>query len=127
MSQLTNFSNLIELLNYFKEEKTCWDYLEHQIWNGRPVCPHCGSEKVYRLSNYKQFKCGNKKTCDKKFSIITDTIYESSKLPPAKWFGAIYLATYHKKGISSCQLGHDLAITQKSAWFVLHRIREMFK
>src|ERR1043166_645193 len=98
MSHLPKFSNLIELLKYFSDEKTCIDYLEQQLWNGKPVCPHCGSTKVYRLANYKQFKCGNKKTCDKKFSVITKTIYENSKLPLQKWMGAIYLATNHKKG-----------------------------
>jgi transposase-like protein len=120
---MQHFKNLKELMSYFSDEKTCLDYLEMQLWNGTPVCPHCGSEKVYRLANGKQFKCGNKKTCDRKFNVLVGTIYENTKIPLSTWFAAIYLLTAHKKGISSCQLARDLGVTQKTAWFLLHRIR----
>ena len=121
------FKSLRELLAFFADEKTCWDYLEKQLWDGKPVCPHCGSTVVYRLANHKQFKCGNKKTCDKKFTVLVGTIYENTKLPLSVWFGAIYLSTQHKKGISSHQLARDFGITQRSAWFVLHRINKMIE
>ena len=120
---MQEFKNLRELIAYFSEEKTCLTYLEQQLWNGKPVCPHCGSERVYRLADGKQFKCGNKKTCDRKFNVLVGTIYENTKIPLSTWFGALYLLTAHKKGISSYQLGRDLGVTQKTAWFVLHRIR----
>lgn len=124
---MQHFKNLPELIKYFSDQKTCLDYLEQQLWNGKPICPHCGSERVYRLANGKQFKCGNKKTCDKKFTVLVGTIYENTKIPLSTWFAAIYILTAHKKGISSYQLARDLGVTQKTAWFINHRIREMVK
>jgi transposase-like protein len=117
------FTNLKQLFAHFSDEKTCLAYLEQQLWGGKPVCPHCGSERVYRLANGKQFKCGNKKTCDKQFNVKTGTIYENTKVPLSTWFGAIWLLTAHKKGISSYQVARDLGVTQKTGWFILHRIR----
>lgn len=120
---MQHFKNLKELMSYFSEEKTCLEYLELQLWNGTPACPHCGSKKVYRLANGKQFKCGNKKTCDRKFTVLVGTIYENTKIPLSTWFAAIWLLTAHKKGISSHQLARDLGVTQKTGWFILHRVR----
>lgn len=119
-----NFKSLPQLLDYFREEKTCIEYYEQIRWNGKPVCPHCGNEKVYKTN--RGHKCANKE-CHKKFTVKVGTIFENSKIPFRIWFAAIYLATTHKKGISSVQLAIDLGITQKTAWFVLHRIREMLK
>lgn len=131
-----DFKSLIELNDYFKEEKTCYEFLAEQIWdNAKPVCPHCGSEKVYTTKSRSvkpskkdvpEYRCADK-TCGKKFSATTGTIFESSKLPLRTWFAAIYLITTAKKGISSVQLSEQLQITQKSAWFVNHRIREMYR
>src|ERR1700688_4603460 len=104
---MQHFQNLPELIKHFSDQKTCLDYLEQQLWNGSPVCPHCGSTRVYRLANGKQFKCGNKKTCDKKFTVLVGTIYENTKISLSTWFAAIYILTAHKKGISSCQLARD--------------------
>jgi len=120
---MQDFKSLKDCMAYFSEEKTCLDYLEQQLWNGTPVCPHCGTTKVYRLANGKQFKCGNKKTCDRKFTVLKGTIYENTKIPLSTWFGALWILTAHKKGISSHQLARDLGVTQKTGWFLLHRIR----
>jgi len=119
-----NFKNLKELFNYFKDEETCRQYLEQQRWNGQVTCPHCGSTKVYRTN--RGFKCGNKE-CYKKFSVTVGAIFENSKIDLRTWFAAIYLCTSSKKGVSSLQLHRQLGVTQKTAWFVLHRIREMLK
>lgn len=129
------FKNLLELIDYFKEEKTCHEFLAHQIWDeGKPVCPHWNSTKVYTTKSRSnksakkdipEYRCAYK-TCGKKFAVTVGTIFESSKVPLRTWFAAIYLITAHKKGISSCQLARDLDITQKTAWFVLHRVRAMF-
>ena len=124
---MQQFKNLQEVIRHFSDQKTCLAYLEQQLWNGKPVCPHCGSTRVYRLANGTQFKCGNKKTCDRKFTVLVGTIYENTKIPLSTWFGAIYILTAHKKGISSYQLARDLGVTQKTAWFINHRIREMVK
>lgn len=119
------FKSLNALLAHFSDQKTCREYLEQKLWKGQPVCPHCQSTRVYRLSNGIQFKCGNKKTCDKKFTVTVGTIFENTKIPLNLWISAIYLSTSHKKGISSLQLSRDLGVTQKTAWFMLHRIRKM--
>lgn len=119
-----NFKSLPQLLDYFKEESTCIEYYENIRWQGEPTCPHCGADNPYRTT--RGFKCSNNE-CYKKFTVKVDTIFHNSKIPLRIWFAAIWLATNHKKGISSVQLSIDLGITQKSAWFVLHRIREMLK
>jgi transposase-like protein len=119
-----DFKNLPELIRYFSDEKTAWDYLEFQKWDGTPTCPHCGSTKVYRLKEGPNFKCGNRE-CDRKFNAKVGSIFENSKIPLSKWYAAIYIATAHKKGISSHQLARDLGVTQKTGWFMLHRIREL--
>lgn len=119
-----NFKSLPQLLDYFKDEATCIEYYENIRWNGNPVCPHCESENPYKTN--RGYKCSNS-DCHKKFTVKVGTIFESSKISFRIWFAAIYLATSHKKGISSVQLALDLGITQKTAWFVLHRIREMLR
>lgn len=119
-----NFKSLPQLLDYFKDEATCIEYYENIRWNGNAVCPHCGSENPYKTN--RGYKCSNNE-CYKKFTVKVGTIFENSKIPFRIWFAAIYLATSHKKGISSVQLALDLGITQKTAWFVLHRIREMLR
>lgn len=118
------FKSLPQVLEYFRDEQTCISFLEKQRWDGKPVCPHCSHEKVYRTN--RGFKCADKK-CNKKFSVTVGTVFENSKIKLSLWFAAIYLATAHKKGISSLQLSRDLGITQKTAWFMLHRIREMLR
>lgn len=118
------FKNLQQLFDTFKDEDTCRLFLEQQRWNGSPECPFCGCTKVYKTK--RGFRCGDK-FCDKKFSVTVGTIYENSKIGLRTWFAAIYLFTSSKKGISSLQLGRQLGITQKTAWFVLHRVREMLR
>jgi transposase-like protein len=119
------FKSLPELLDKLKDEATCVAYYEKIRWNGRVVCPFCGIDKAPYKTN-RGYKCSDK-DCGKKFTCKVGTIFENSKISLRIWFGAIFLATAHKKGISSVQLGIDLGITQKTAWFVLHRIREMLK
>ena len=125
-----NFSNFLQLQKYFKDERVCIDYLENLKWNGKPTCPKCGCEKLYRiptrlkhpeLAGYKDFQCSNKE-CKKMFSTLTNSIFEGSKISLQVWFAAMYLISAHKKGISSHQLAKDLGITQKSGWFILHRV-----
>jgi transposase-like protein len=121
---VTNFKSLLQVLDFFKEESTCIQYLSEQRWGDTPTCPHCGNIGAY-VTN-RGFKC-KAKECHKKFSVTTGTILENTKISLRYWFATIYLATAHKKGISSLQLSRDLNITQKTAWFLLHRVREMFK
>jgi transposase-like protein len=131
------FKNIIQLFDTFKTEEQCKAYFEKLRWNGNPVCPYCGAEKPYKTIRKRtkksgeqvcssEYKCSNKE-CHKKFTATIGTIFEGTKIPLRVWFGAIYLTTTHKKGVSSVQLATDLQITQKTAWFVLHRLREMVR
>jgi transposase-like protein len=117
---MKKFDTLIDATIYFSDEQVCRDYLENIRWGDTPICPHCGNKEVYRYSNGKLYKC---KECREQFTVKVGTIFEDSKISLSKWFVAIYLLTAHKKGISSLQLHRDLGVTQKTAWFMLQRIR----
>ena len=119
---ILNFKSLPALLNHFKNEDVCREFLIQQRWNGKVTCPNCGSMKKPYDTN-RGYKC-SEKVCGKKFSHTTGTIFENTKIKLSLWYAAIYIATAHKKGISSHQLARDLGITQKTAWHLLHRIRE---
>ncbi len=122
---IRNFDSLYELVIYFDSENKCEEHLAKLRWNGEPECPTCCSKNVKMLNGKrKQFKCYG---CSRKFSVKTGSIFHDSKLPLLKWFIGIYLFTSHKRGISSHQLAKNLKISQKSAWHMLHRIREVFK
>ncbi len=115
-----NFNSLLSLTEYFQTEKICLNYLSAKRWNGVRSCPHCNNDKSYSFSDGIRYKCAK---CRKQFTAKVGTIFEDSKIPMRKWFIAIYLVTSHKKGISSHQLAKDLELTQKTGWFMLHRIR----
>lgn len=121
---LQQFTNLTDLLLTFNTETKCVEYLEQMRWNGKPVCPHCGHERAYRTSA--GYKCASN-ACYKKFTVKVGTVFEASNIKLQKWFCAVYLFTAHKKGISSHQLARDLGVSQKTAWFMLHRVRELFR
>ncbi len=110
-----------EFLDRFKDEKSCIDYYEALRWNGKPVCPHCGSKRV--ITTKKSYRCSDKE-CRKDFTVTVGTIFHSSKIPMRTWFLTLYLYRTHKKGISSVQLSQWLNVSQKTAWFMLHRIRK---
>jgi transposase-like protein len=114
----------LEASRYFADEQTCIDFVVSLRWlDGKPVCPHCGNNTAYFLETRKIFKCKNKE-CRKQFSIKTGTIFEDSAIKLDKWLIAIWKIANAKNGISSYELSRALGITQKSAWFVNHRIRE---
>ena len=117
---MNNFNSLVDFLKIFDTEQKCTEYLTKIIWQDGEYCPHCGSKRIYHFSNNKIHKCAD---CRVKFSIKVGTIFEDSKISLQKWFMAVYLMTSHKKGISSLQLSKDLGITQKTAWFMLQRLR----
>jgi len=121
------FNNLRELILSMPTEKACREYLAKQRWvDGKAICPYCGHGKCYSIEDGERYKCASKE-CYKRFKITVGTIFEASNIPLSKWFTAIYLVTAHKKGISSYQLAKDIGVTQKSGWFLLHRIREIMK
>lgn len=124
------FKTIHEFNDYFKDEKTCYEFLESQRWDSKPVCPHCGSEKYYKVKPRGKFKdipsyrCANRK-CDLPFTVRTGSIFEGSKVELRKWFQAAYEITTSKKGISSVELSNRIGVSQKTAWFINHRIRTM--
>lgn len=123
---MNTIKNLKELFNKFSDEQKCRDFLVQQRWNGSPVCPYCNSNKWYSIENGKRFKCGNKE-CYKKYSVTVGTIFHASNIPLTTWLPAMYLITSHKKGLSSCQLAKHLGVCQKTAWHMIHRIRESLR
>lgn len=115
------FKSLYDVIEKFSNEDVCIEHLKKMRWGENLFCPHCGyTEKIYHFSDGKRYKCAR---CRKKFTVTVGTIFEDSKIPLQKWFIAVWLITSHKKGISSLQLGRDLGVTQKTAWFMLHRLR----
>lgn len=116
--------SIVDLMDFFNDERACEKYLQAILWKDTEYCPHCGTVKIYHLKGGKRFRCSG---CKKDFSIKTGTIFHDSKIPLRKWFLAIYLLTTHKKSMSSYQLARDIKVTQKTAYFMLQRIREAVK
>ncbi len=118
--------SLKDILRNLHDKRTCREYLEELRWQGIPKCPHCNckSEKHYKLKNRGDFnglyKC---RECKKRFTVTIGTMFEGSKVSLEDWFYAIYVFLSHKKGISSIQLSKDIGVTQKTAWFMLTKIR----
>lgn len=117
-----DFKSVRELLKAFPNEQTCINHLEQLRWNGNVVSPFDETSKVYKCAGNK-YKCKN---TGKYFNVRTATLFDNTKIELQTWFLAIYLITGHKKGISSMQLAKDLNTTQKTAWFMLHRIRACY-
>lgn len=119
---LPKFKSIFDLLKFFPTEQSCIDHLEQLRWNGNVVSPFDETSKVYKCAGNK-YKCKN---TGKYFNVRTNTIFDNTKIPLQKWFLALYVFSSHKKGISSHQLAKDISVTQKSAWFLLHRLRYAF-
>ncbi len=117
---IKQFNSLVDLMMAFPNEQAAIDHFRAIRWRDGAFCPHCNSEKVYHFSDGKSHKCGD---CRKRFSIKVGTIFEDSKIPLVKWFMAIWTLTSHRNGIASTQLARDILVTQKTAWFMLHRLR----
>jgi transposase-like protein len=117
-----DFNSVIELIENFPDEQTCINHLEQLRWNGNVVSPFDPTSKVYKCAGNK-YRCKNS---GKYFNVRTGTMFDNTKVALQKWFVAIYLLTGHKKGISSLQLSRDLNVTQKTAWFMAHRIRNCY-
>ena len=115
--------SLQEAIVYFSDYENCKNFLMALRWpDGKVKCPQCGSEHVTYLQNARLWKCYAKHSLPK-FSLKTGTIMEDSPIGLDKWLAAMWLIVNCKNGISSCEIARDLKITQKSAWFLDHRIR----
>lgn len=118
--------SLYEFSQRFPDEKSAVAFFENRRWGAEPYCPHCGSLAVSNVpsGNPMPYRC---KDCRKHFSVRTGTLLAESKLPLHKWLMAIYMLHTARKGVSSVQISKELGITQKTAWFLNHRIREAMR
>ena len=113
-------ATLVEAVRYFSDADTCLSYLIPIRWPHGITCPHCASVENSFIASRRIWRC---KGCKKQFSVKIGTIMEDSPLGLDKWLTAIWLIANAKNGISSWEIHRALGITQKSAWFLLHRIR----
>lgn len=106
----------------FPDEPTARTYLEGRLWANGPICPECGSTDRITTRKAGFYRCNACKDFD--FTVRTGTIFGRSHIPLHKWIYAMYLLVTARKGISSMQLAKEIGVTQKSAWFMLSRLRE---
>jgi transposase-like protein len=125
------FKTIHEFNDYFKDEVSCYQFLEDQRWNGVPVCPHCATAKApYKVkargkfADIPSYRC-SERACGLPFTVRTGSIFEGSKVELRKWFQAAYELSISKKGISSVELANRIGVSQKTAWFINHRLRAM--
>lgn len=123
MIDFSRFNSIFALTAYFNTEEKCRKAIFESRWEKDDViCPFCGQHHC-RTRKDGAFRCPN---CGKNFSVTVGTVFENTKISLRKWFIAMYLISTHKKGISSVQLATDIAVTQKTAWFILHKVRTLF-
>ena len=112
---------LMEAVRYFADLEICDLYMRRIKWpDGHIACPFCGSERIGEIKSRHLLRC---KDCRKQFSHKVGTLFEDSPLGLDKWFVAVWCVANARNGISSHELGRALGVTQKTAWFMLHRIR----
>ena len=118
--------SIIEIIDMFPDEETARKWFESIVWKDGRVCPHCGSVHTVECKGKPPmpYWCNG---CGKHFSVRKGTVMEGSPLPFRKWVMAIYLHMTSLKDVSSMKLHRDIKVTQKTAWFMLQRIRETFK
>ena len=113
---------LVQLCDMFPTEKSAREWFESRIWADGRYCPVCGSTRTHEAGhNHMPYRCSD---CRSYFSVKTGTVMHKSHIPFRKWVFAIYLHLTSLKGVSSMKLHRDIGVSQKSAWFMLHRIRE---
>jgi transposase-like protein len=122
---------LLEAIQYFSDEQVCIDFVAAMKWpDGKPTCPDCAfngpveAKEPYYLKTQKRWKC---RDCGRQFPVKVHTIFEDSPIPLQKWLPAMWLLANCKNGISSYEIHRALGVTQKTAWFMLQRIRLAFQ
>ena len=113
-------TNLIEAIEYFSDLDVATEFVASLRWPDGPVCPDCGFKEHSYLTTRRVWKCKN---CKRQFSVKVGTIFEDSPIPLNKWLAAFWELANDKNGISSHELGRKIGVTQKTAWFMSHRIR----
>ncbi len=115
---------LTEVIQHFSDPRKCVEFVRDLHWPDGVVCPKCDSKDVTELTTRQLWQC---KKCQKQFSVKVGTIFEASGLPLSKWLTAMWLIANAKNGISSYEIHRSIGVTQKTAWFMLHRIREAMR
>src|SRR6266480_749055 len=116
--------DLPSLVEQFRSEEKCREYLEGLRWPDGVSCPRCASRKISRIAKRSQFDCDS---CRYQFSVTAGTIFHDSHLPLWKWLLATYMIAEAKKGVSANQLKRTLAVSYKTSWYLCHRIRAAMK
>jgi transposase-like protein len=122
MEAIQEPKNLREAIVYFADPENCLNYLVARRWPNGVVCPTCGNTKVGFLKNQLRWQC-NSRHPKRQFSVKVGTIFEDSPLGLDKWLPCVWLLTNCKNGVSSYEIARDLGVTQKTAWFMLQRVR----
>jgi transposase-like protein len=117
---LNEKSGLLEAIEYFSDPMICIDAVAAAKWKDGPECPKCGGKKVSFIRTRMLWTCLG---CRKQFSVKVGTIFEDSAVPLNKWLVAMWMLACCKNGVSSYELGRAIKVTQKTAWFMLQRIR----
>ena len=116
--------SILKLVDLFPDEESARVWFENLVWPEGRYCPRCGSMNTHEAKHaYSPYRC---RDCKKYFSVKTGSTMEGSNVLLRKWVFAIYLELSSLKGVSSMKLHRDIDVTQKTAWFILHRIREAF-
>lgn len=131
--------NISTLAKKFSDEGAAYELLEEMRWPNGPECPHCGAVgRAYflkpkngqrltstgKVSHRRLWKCAD---CRKKFSVLVGTIFERSHVPLSKWLMALFLMSASKNGVAAYELHRTLGVTNETAWFMMHRLREAMK
>ena len=125
MANIKQPTSLQEAITYFSDPERAFVYAVNLRWPGKKItCPRCGGEEHSFLRTRLMWWC---KGCKKQFSVKVGTIFEDSPLGMDKWMTAFWMVVNCKNGVSSAEMARTLKITQKSAWFMLHRVREVLK
>jgi transposase-like protein len=114
--------HLLGVMRYFADPDVCVDFVASMRWLNGVVCPHCASDRVSYLKSRRIWKCLNR-DCYRQFSVKTQSVFEDSPVPLDKWMVAVWMVVNCRNGVSSYEIARVVKVTQKSAWFMLHRIR----
>lgn len=115
--------SVTQLLKHFSTEEKCIAWLEQVQWNGKPTCPHCQGQEHISPAQSKRFTYWHK-DCRKHFTVKTGTVMHSSKTLTQNWIVTLYYVLTARKGVSAMQLSKELAVQYRTAWYLLHRVRE---
>src|SRR5437867_1515869 len=119
-AMLNNNSGLMEAIRYFSDPMVCLETVAKAKWPNGPECPRCQGKRLSFIRSRKVWTCLE---CRKQFSVKVGTIFEDSPVGLDKWLAAMWLIANCKNGVSSYEVGRALKVTQRTAWFMLHRIR----